>query len=200
MAYPPPLAAVSMRAAFTRVYDGAAWTGGSGPGSGEAETAVWRSFLAAYLRENDVHSVLDLGCGDWQSTRLTDWSGIAYHGIDVVPGVVEACRDRYAAPGVTFRCADITTCPLPAADLIICKEVLQHWPNATVKAFRRRLAWRRCLLVNDWAPVGNPDIRPGGYRPLDLAAPPFRWPVREVCRWTLSYANGDLETKVVHEM
>jgi len=190
-----------MRAAFARVYEQAAWTGGSGPGSGEAETAVWRPFLQRYLAVNDVWSVLDLGCGDWQSTRLIDWSGVSYHGIDVVPSVIAACREKYAGPGITFRCADITTCPLPAADLVIVKEVLQHWPNAAITAFRKRLAWRRALLVNDYDPVlGNPDIAAGGYRPLDLAAPPFNWPVTEVCRWTLAYADGTLETKVVHEL
>jgi len=191
-----------MRAAFTAVYERADWTGGSGPGSGEAETGIWRPFLQRYLADCDVRSVLDLGCGDWQSTRLIDWSGTAYHGIDVVPAVIEADRARYAAPPwITFRCADITTCPLPAADLVIVKEVLQHWPNADIAAFRKRLSWRRALIVNDYDPgLGNPDIAAGGYRPLDLAAPPFNWPVREVCQWTLAYADGTLETKVVHEL
>ena len=191
-----------MRAAFSAVYEQAAWTGGSGPGSGEAETGIWRPFLQRYLAANDVRSVLDLGCGDWQSTRLVNWEGIAYHGIDVVPAVIEADRARYAAPPwITFRCADITTCPLPAADLVIVKEVLQHWPCADIAAFRKRLSWRRALIVNDYDPVlGNPDIAAGGYRPLDLAAAPFNWPVAEVCRWTLAYADGTLETKVVHEL
>jgi SAM-dependent methyltransferase len=192
-----------MKAAFTAVYERAEWTCGSGPGSGEAETAVWRPFLARYLAVNDIHSVLDLGCGDWQSTRLTDWKGldVAYHGIDVVPAVIDACRERYAAPGITFRCADITACPLPGAELVIVKEVLQHWPNAAITAFRKRLSWRRALLVNDYDPVlGNPDIAAGGYRPLDLAAPPFSWPVTEACRWTLAYADGTREIKVVHEL
>jgi SAM-dependent methyltransferase len=191
-----------MRAAFTSVYERAEWAGGSGPGSGEAETAIWRPFLARYMAANDVRSVLDLGCGDWQSTRLIDWAGlgIAYHGIDVVPKVIDGCREKYAGPGITFRCADITACPLPGAELVIVKEVLQHWPNAVIAAFRRRLSWRRALLVNDWAPIGNPDIDAGGYRPLDLAAPPFSWPVREVCRWTLAYPDGTREVKVVHEL
>ena len=191
-----------MRAAFTAVYDRAAWTGGSGPGSGEAETAIWRPFLERYLTANDVRSVLDLGCGDWQSTRLVSWEGIAYHGIDVVPQVIASCKQRYETPPwITFRCADITSCPLPAADLVIVKEVLQHWPNAAITAFRRRLSWRRALIVNDYVPgLGNPDIAAGGYRPLDLAAPPFGWPVAEVCRWTLAYADGTEETKVVHEL
>lgn len=192
---------MSMRSAFTRVYEQAAWTGGSGPGSEESSTAAWREFLAAYLKRNRVTSVLDLGCGDWQSTRLTDWTGIAYHGIDVVPQVIEACREKYETPGITFQCADILTCPLPGADLVIMKEVLQHWPNADIARMRKRLAWRRVLLVNDYSPwPRNPDIKAGGYRPLNLAAAPFGWPHRRLLDYTLCYANGDRETKVVCEL
>lgn len=190
-----------MRAAFTRVYEDAAWHNGSGPGSGETETAVWREFLRRYMRRNRVQSVLDLGCGDWQSTRLIDWTGISYHGIDIVPRVIEQCKDRYGTPGITFECADIVARPLPPADLIICKEVLQHWPNAAIAKFRKRVAWRRVLLVNDYAIGGvNLDIPAGGYRPLDLAAPPFRWPVREVLKYTLAYADGTREIKLGVEL
>lgn len=190
-----------MRAAFTRVYEDATWHNGSGPGSGEAETAVWREFLRKYLHRNRVQSVLDLGCGDWQSTRLIDWTGIDYHGIDVVPQVIENNTACYGTPSVRFTCADITACQLPMADLVICKEVLQHWPLDVIARFRKRTMWRRCLLVNDYAPVvRNPDIRAGGYRPLDLAAPPFGWPVRDVLRYTLAYADGAREIKAVQEL
>lgn len=190
-----------MRAAFTRVYENAEWYNGSGPGSGVAETETWRAFLARYMSRHEMSSVLDLGCGDWQSTRLINWSGITYHGIDIVPRVIERCRESYEAPGITFECADILTCPLPAADLVLCKEVLQHWPLDAIKQFGKRVQWRRCLLVNDYAPVvRNPDIRPGGYRPIDLTAPPFAWPVRDLLRYTLAYADGTREVKLVQEL
>lgn len=190
-----------MRSAFTRTYRDRTWHQGSGPGSGEAETAVWREFLRKYLHANAVTSVLDLGCGDWQSTRLIDWTGIAYHGIDIVKPVIEECRQAYSAPGITFECGDILTAPWPPADLIICKEVLQHWPLDAIRRFQERAMFRWCLLVNDYAPVvRNPDIKPGGYRPLDLSAPPFGWPVREVLRYTLAYADGTREVKVVQEL
>lgn len=190
-----------MRSAFTAVYERGEWHNGSGPGSGETETAVWREFLRKYMIRNDVRSVLDLGCGDWQSARLTDWTGITYHGIDIVPGVIESCQEKYSAPGITFECADILTCRLPAADLIICKEVLQHWPLHAITRFRKRVMWRRVLLVNDWAPVcRNADTGPGGYRPLNLGTAPFGWPVRDMLRYTLAYADGTREVKVVQEL
>jgi SAM-dependent methyltransferase len=192
-----------MREAFTRAYTDARWHNGSGPGSGEAETGIWREFLAAYLRKHRIRSVLDLGCGDWQHSRLIDWTGIAYHGIDVVPEVITANTAAYGGPGITFQCADITTCPLPGAELIICKEVLQHWPLADIQQFRKRVMWRRkVLIVNDCLPlVANVDIDPGGYRPLDFTEPPLAsWRVRELLRWTLAYPDGTREIKVVHSL
>lgn len=192
---------MSMRAAFTRVYKDGDWANGSGPGSGEHETQVWREFLTRYMRRNRVRSVLDLGCGDWQSTRLIDWKGISYTGIDVVPRIVADCREKYARPKISFVCADILEAPWPQADLIICKEVLQHWPLEAMRAFRKRAAFRRCLLVNDYAPLAViPDIMPGGYRPLDLTAPPLRWPVRPVLTYTLEYPDGARERKLAVEL
>lgn len=191
-----------MRAAFEQVYADRTWHTGSGPGSGENETRIWRDFLADYMRMHEVTSVLDLGCGDWQHSRLIDWTGIDYLGIDVVPAVIAANREQYAAPGIAFECGDIISCGLPFADLVICKEVLQHWPLAAIHAFRRRVRWRpRVLMVNDYLPLKyNPDIEPGGYRPLDFSAPPLNWPVRELLRWTLEYPDGSREYKVVHAL
>lgn len=193
---------MTMAAAFTQAYEDQRWHSGSGPGSAEETTRGWRRFLTGYMRQHRISSVLDLGCGDWQHSRLIDWAGITYHGIDVVPDVITANTASYARPGVTFECADITSCPLPGADLIICKEVLQHWPLAAIQGFRKRVMWRRhVLIVNDWAPWPVvPDIDPGGYRPLNFAAPPLKWPVRELLRWTLSYPDGTREIKVVHTL
>ena len=192
-----------MSEAFTRVYEGSRWHNGSGPGSDPESTGLWREFLTAYMRGAGVRSVLDLGCGDWQHSKLIDWEGIAYHGIDVVQDVVDANTERYGRAGVTFQCADITSCPLPGADLIICKEVLQHWPLADIVNFRRRVMWRRrVLIVNDCLPlVANVDIEPGGYRPLDFTEPPLKsWNVTELLRWTLAYPDGTREIKVVHAL
>ena len=75
---------------------------------------------------------MDLGCGDWASSRLVDWSGIDYLGLDVVPVAIEHCRTHYRRPGVRFEVFDLVEETRRLADLLICKEVLQHLPNAGV--------------------------------------------------------------------
>src|SRR5258708_3166902 len=87
---------------FNRYYRSDAWIGGgSGSGSTPSVTAPYRDFLTSFLRENNIRSVVDLGCGDWQFSRLIDWSGIDYLGVDV-SGVVLENTSKFAKPGIRF--------------------------------------------------------------------------------------------------
>src|SRR6185312_8202393 len=98
----------------------------------------YRAVVERLCRARDVRSVVDVGCGDWQLGSLVDWTGVAYTGVDVVPPVVEADRARYGREGVRFEAADALRDPLPTADLLLAKDVLQHWPNGDVEAFLAR--------------------------------------------------------------
>lgn len=194
--------AASMGEEFALAYKTGRWHHGSGSGSSPANTAGYRAFLAAFLRANSIRSVLDIGCGDWQFSRLIDWAGITYTGVDVVPAVIGCNWARYARPQVRFEHGDVLNgYQLPAADLVLCKDLLQHWPDAAVAELGVRLAGRRALLTSDLANGSHEDTGPGGYRPLDLAAPPFSWPVRERLRYeSVSHEGTVRRTKVVWEL
>ena len=181
---------------FQTIYRERVWAGQSqsrsGPGSDLEATGPFRAFLDRFLRNHELQSVVDVGCGDWTSTRLVDWHGADYLGLDVVPELIDANRTQFGRPGVRFDLFDLATDPLPPADLVVCKDVLQHLPNDTVHAFLGKLsACRWAILVNDvlrtrrggwrtlWShrrdsvfPV-NSDIRPGEKRDLELLQPPF---------------------------
>src|ERR1700722_18863293 len=116
-----------MRSAFQKVYAENHWMFGSGPGSTPPNTVAYRAFLEDFIHSNGIRSVTDLGCGDWQFSRLVDWSACAYTGFDIVPGLVETNRARFGEPNVDFReFRDIES--LPGGDLVLAKEVLQHLP------------------------------------------------------------------------
>jgi len=202
------LTGTDRQAAFQAAYRDHVWLGDSrsGPGSDEASTRSYREVLNAVLRDRNVRSVVDLGCGDWASTRLIDWNGASYLGIDIVPEVVAANQERYGAPGVAFRVGDFVRDPVPAADLLVSKEALQHLPTADVHAVLARLpSFRFALITNDvagqlrapwrrlrrWEPVGtlNDDIAAGSWRPLDLRAPPFSLDATIVHRYETAYAE-----------
>ena len=166
---------------FDYIYRNDLWKGGSGSGSTEEATVHYRQFLHNFLRSNNVKSVLDLGCGDWQFSRHMDWTGIDYLGVDV-SRVALANTRSFAKPGIAFRQLNAVTDPLPPADLLVAKDVLQHWSNADILALLPKLSsFRYALITNGFLPDAgdqtNQDIAPGvSCRPVDLLRPPFNVP------------------------
>jgi SAM-dependent methyltransferase len=203
-----PLPAKPVKQAFEDIYKNAIWgrnaenaehAGNSGTGSTMSSTIYWRLFLTEFLNNNHITSVVDAGCGDWEFSQSIDWTGIDYKGYDIVEAVVEADRKKYEKPNIHFFAADMIGTELPPADLLISKHVLQHLPNDAVKKFMTQFGkYRNVLLVNGVHPVtlssDNPDIAPGGYRALDITAPPFNLRGAKV----LTYWDGMHMHQVVH--
>lgn len=93
---------------------------------------------------------------------------------------------HFGSDRVRFARLDLGRDRLPAADLCLIKQVLQHWSNADILALLPRLdAYDHVLILDGWlaasaTPGRNRDIptggrsRPGG---LYLEAPPFNWPI-----------------------
>jgi SAM-dependent methyltransferase len=165
---------------FDHIYTFNLWAAGSGHGSTEENTREYRWFLENFLKSNYIKSVLDIGCGDWQFSRHIDWTGIEYLGVDV-SAVVLANTKTFTRPGIEFRELNAVTNPLPSADLLVAKDVLQHWSNADILGFLPKLmSFRMALITNGFHPTGmtsvNLDIKPGRWRPVDLRRPPFSLP------------------------
>ena len=72
----------------------------------------------------------------------------------------------------------IQTCKtfaLPCADLLVCKDVLMHWPLNEIQRFitRHLFRFKYCLLNHSLAPKNKEIDRLGGFRGIDLLAAPF---------------------------
>jgi 2-polyprenyl-3-methyl-5-hydroxy-6-metoxy-1,4-benzoquinol methylase len=167
---------------FQKVYEIAAWgkdetgKGTSGPGSNPENAVEYLSFIQEFLKKHEIKSVVDLGCGDFQLGQKIDWGNIQYTGIDVARVVVEANTSKFTKPNITFVHQDGATNPLPAADLLLCKDVLQHLPNKDILAILAQLPkFRYCLITNDFYPIynHNTDIPRGSYRTVNLVMSPF---------------------------
>lgn len=191
--------------AFEDIYKNAAWgvnsanVGHSGSGSFLESTVVYRAFLQQFMKDNDIRSVVDAGCGDWEFSHAIDWTGIDYKGFDIVPSVIEANKTKYGTKTIQFFAANVVETELPAADLLISKHVLQHLPNADVAKFLKQLPrYKHILLTNsverETFTGANVDIKPGEYRPLDVTRPPFGVGGAKV----LSYWDGKDMHQVVH--
>lgn len=155
------------------------WHRGSGDGSRPDNAAPYMRFLKFFLDINRISSVLDAGCGDWQFSRLMDWSGLRYTGLDVSSVVLRNTR-TFARPGVEFLELDATRDELPAADLLVMKDVMQHWSNDDIQAFLPRLGKYRFALLTNYLPAEAADINravpTGDWRGINPALAPFRLP------------------------
>ncbi len=184
---------------FEDIYAIGGWAGvGSGPGSLPHNAQPYVDFVVELLRERDIATVVDVGCGDWQMWPPDAFQHVQRHkGFDIVPSVIHDNQRRAQSSQCEFYVADATRDPLPAADLLLCKEVLQHLPNSDVLRFLANACqvyplivvcddiwigpssrWRRGArqVLNRFVspPVrANQDIEPGGYRPLDYSAALF---------------------------
>jgi SAM-dependent methyltransferase len=172
---------LSLTTTFNRIYAEGIWgrddagKGTSGSGSTLEITRGYRAYVEDFMKKHAVKSVVDAGCGDWSFSSAMDWGDASYLGVDIASDIVEANRKKYERNKVRFQVGDITE-ELPGADLLISKDVLQHLSNRLVQKFiennLQKGKYKWVILTNDRG-RGNPDVSPGGYRAIDLAAPPF---------------------------
>src|SRR5262245_13464146 len=152
-------AGLNLQQRFQRIHDTNLWGAAesvSGLGSEIDATATLRAELPALLRRLEVNSLLDAPCGDAGWIACIDL-GVRVTGIDIVPDLIEALRDRVARGEIAgdYHLADITSAPLSRCDAILCRDCLVHFSFANidraVKNFRRSGAkWLITTTFPDW--------------------------------------------------
>jgi len=162
---------------FEDIYQNDRWGFGSGHGSLRSVTEGYRAFLQSFIEHNDIKSVVDYGCGDWQFSRYVNWEGVQYVGLEVVPSLVKRNNDRFASPNVRFAEAPESPDAIPRSDLLLVKDVLQHLTTEAIEDFIEKALPRAryALITNNVVPeeYQNGEITLGSFRPLDLRKPPF---------------------------
>lgn len=167
---------------FRHAYRNRLWGGSesvSGEGASGGQTRVLRQSLPGLLTRLGVRTLLDLPCGDLNWMADVPLDGMTYIGGDLVPELIEANRARHHASGREFRVLDLTSSPLPAADLLLCRDCLVH---LSIRDIARALvnirrAPIRFLLTTTFPDERhNRDITTGDWRPLNLQAGPFDFP------------------------
>jgi SAM-dependent methyltransferase len=195
-----------MQEVFDGIYRDAKWgknggdAGVSGVGSMMRTTLIYRTFLQRFMKDANVHSVVDAGCGDWEFSSAMDWTGIDYKGFDIVDSVIEQDKKKYTQQNVHFFVGDVVDDDLPGADLLIVKHVLQHLPTSAVQKFLTQLPkYRHALILDAVDPATlsskNPEIEVGEFRYLDITRPPYS--VHGASK-VLTYWDGTEMEQVVH--
>ena len=162
----------------------------SGSGSTLAETEALRRELPGLFAELGVHSLLDIPCGDFRWMQALDLDLESYVGADIVEALAVENQRRFGDARRRFEKLDLTRDPLPAADLILCRDCLVHlsFTDAGL-AVKNLLHGEASYFAATTFPDcrRNDDARTGHWRPLNLQRPPFDFPepldlIYEGCR------------------
>lgn len=168
---------LSSEKVFDDIYEHDKWGFGSGHGSLPAATKSYRFFLQNFLTNNDIKSVVDFGCGDWQFSKYINWDNVDYLGLETVSSLVEGNQEKYSKANIRFAKSPNDFSKIPKADLLIVKDVLQHLESEQIKDFANKVLrnFHYALITNNVIPDThlNIEIKTGLFRPLDLRKPPF---------------------------
>jgi SAM-dependent methyltransferase len=165
------LADLSIEEAFDRIYEQGTWSGGtdqlSGGGSYGRAADEYLAFLTAFIKKQDVRSVLDIGCGDFNVGARIAPHVARYYAFDVSARIIDLNKSRFASmSNVEFRHVNACTEPLVKADLVTVRQVLQHLTNAQIEMILQNIERTapKFLLVGEHLSERTPSFRPN----LDL--------------------------------
>lgn len=149
----------------------------SGPGSNLEQTEAVREELPKLWTELGIRRLADAPCGDfyWMSSIVENLD--YYFGGDIVPDVVTRARER-APDWCEFRVFDLLTDEFPPVDAILIRDGLGVFSNRDAEAVLRNVARSsaRYLLTTTHPDKPSQDVITGGWRPLNLSAPPLSLP------------------------
>ena len=181
---------------FRRIYEDNHWGAEqrSGAGASRGQTAMVLSELTALLRELHINVLLDVPCGDFSWMQHLAAHEVSYIGGDIVSSVIEINNAHFGSSSRTFQVLDLTRDPLPAADLLLCRDCLVHLSFGDALAALANVARApiKYFLTTTFPDCSrNDDIVTGDWRVTNLAVPPFNLPppLRLICE-QCSEANG----------
>jgi hypothetical protein len=124
-------------------------------------------------------SLLDVPCGDFNWMQLVELGDRAYIGGDIVADLIEQNNAKYGSSHRQFRVLDIMQDPLPAADLLLCRDCFIHLSSRDVQQALRNIAKSGIpyVLTTHYPLITrNTDIVTGDFRAINLRLPPFSLP------------------------
>ena len=180
-----------MESVFTAIYENAVWgnnnsseyNGSSGGGSSvEFNRDRYIPFLKQFIKDNNIKTVVDLGCGDFICGKLIyDDLDILYTGYDTYNKIINNNSKYNSLPKYTFIHLDFYNNKesIVTADLCILKDVIQHWDLNSIYTFLDYLVdskkFKYILIVNCCnQSTDNTNISTGSGMPLSCNFLPLK--------------------------
>lgn len=140
---------------FTEIYKNNIWGNGidiplSGSGSLPKNSEIYSQIVQEFISEYRIDSVLDIGHGDWQMWNKYRFENTKYMGIDVANNLSAQLNKKHGTSQIQFKQLNCVTEALPKADLLICKDVLQHLSNSDIEICLKKFTeFKYLILCND---------------------------------------------------
>lgn len=168
---------------FTDIYNSNGWgdiESISGPGSRIENTVNLRKELIYLVNKLNIKSILDVPCGDINWMSKVDLKNIRYYGFDIVKELIEQNKEKFKNKNYNFECKDAISDKLPQVDLILCRDLIIHFPikeiwnllNNFIKSGSKYLLISKSINQNTY----NQNIEFGSWSPRNLEKPPFNFP------------------------
>jgi hypothetical protein len=200
-----------IKEAFTKVYKTNGWGSpesipgrknkkfysGGGTDPDNDKDNIYINTLQSYIDREDIKSVIEIGCGDWEVSSRIDWSSVNYTGYDVVEDLIEYNNNNYSKENVRFICnSNIITENNITADLLIVKDVFQHLPPSYYVDFIKSIPtnFKYNLITNDFS--NNSNIEFGGYTGNDFSKDPFNMKYEIVIDWEQKFIESGKKTTI----
>ena len=85
-----------------------------------------------YIKNNNIKSIIDAPCGDFNYMSNVDLENVIYLGLDVSKNAIEMCKKKSNKSNIEFKVFNLITDVLPKADLILIKDLFLHLSFADI--------------------------------------------------------------------
>jgi len=161
-------AALSVEEVFTDIYLSQRWGGAEGEfcsGGGTRDERVVEPYLKAVIDWLNATAdgrarVVDLGCGDFTVGSRMIPHCESYVGVDVVKPLIEHHQRQHSRPTVRFEHLNIISDDLPAGDVCLVRQVLQHLSNEEICMILEKLRQYRHAIITEHLPEPSDFVRP----------------------------------------
>ena len=168
---------------FTDIYNSNGWgdtESVSGSGSRIENTTNLRKELIYLIDKLNIKSILDVPCGDMNWMSKVDLKNIRYYGFDIVKELIEQNKKKFKHKSYIFKCKDAISDTLPQVDLILCRDLIIHFPikeiwnllNNFIKSRSKYLLISKSINQNTF----NQNIEFGNWASRNLEKSPFNFP------------------------
>jgi hypothetical protein len=147
---------MSLEEIFGKIYAGKIWGEGSensplsGAGSTVYSSKEFVEYVSGFIAREKIKSVFDLGHGDWQMWGTYRFLDVDYTGFDVVQELSRDLALRFGNKTTRFKFQSGLEA-FPIAELMICKDVLQHLSNEKVLSILSQVKdFKYVIIANDY--------------------------------------------------